>query len=113
MGAFDLLVNPQGSFGERYGLGALAELVTGQAHVPKRARFAVPVPDCARDLEGQVVVLNGAAGLAQSVVGIAQVAQHGPFPAAVPEFPGGGQGLFVAADPPARAAPPAATKPPG
>src|SRR5437879_4316178 len=79
IGAFDLLVNPQGSFGERYGLGALAELVTGQAHVPKRARFAVPVPDCARDLEGQVVVLNGAAGLAQSVVGIAQVAQHGPF----------------------------------
>ncbi len=49
-GVFDLLENLERSLGVRDGFGTVAELVEGQAHVPERVAFAVPVAGFARDL---------------------------------------------------------------
>ena len=61
------------------GLLALAEYVQRHALVIKRVTFAPLVADLAPNEHSLLVVLDGAARLAQGGVGVAQVGEHSAF----------------------------------
>ena len=61
-------------------------------------RFERPGADLAGDSEAPLVVLDGAAVLAQPVVGVAQVAERIAFAPTVPYLTGVGEGLLVKLD---------------
>src|SRR5208282_5277005 len=65
---FNLLLDLQRGFRELDGLLTIAETCERQAHVPQCPAFAVPVADLARNLQLPLVVLDGAAVLAQRVI---------------------------------------------
>src|SRR5215218_641242 len=75
-GIFDPLFNDECLFGVLDGSSTLTELVQRQTHIIQRIAFASAIANLPSDSQALFKELDGAAGLAQEGVGIAQVAER-------------------------------------
>jgi hypothetical protein len=80
------------------GTDKIALFRKNETEIPTRAGLAAAVTDFAVDGEGLLMVLDGALRLAESRVGVAQVAEILAFPSTVADLAVDGEGLLVIFD---------------
>src|SRR5262249_25891317 len=95
VGVFDLLANLKRRFSTSDGLRAITEFVQCEGRIPQRISFASAVTDLTSDGKMLLIELNRAPGLAQRIVGIAQVAERSAFAYAVTDLTSDGEMLLI------------------
>src|SRR5262249_23951472 len=87
--------NLERRFSTSDGLRAITEFVQCEGCIPQRTAFPPEVADLTSDGEILLIELNGASGLAQVRVGIAQAAEHLAFPSALADLTSDRQRLLM------------------